>query len=175
MDDIESARADLVRRGAGVSEFFHNAVASSTVQALRSVCRARNLSGGRTDHTPLSRTRMATASSCRRSPSGFLAVEEAGHVRVGGRLEAALRCAAVAHGRFGREAGHEDPNLPTWYADHMWRARTDSTRCAPVARTWPRVVDGREQSTPPDTLSPSPLDPVGDPRSAIATERNANV
>ena len=43
-------------------------------------------------------------------------------------LEAALRDAAIAHGRFEQETGHEDPNWPTWYADHMWRARTDSPR-----------------------------------------------
>lgn len=90
-------------------------------------------------------------------------------------LEAALRDAAVAHGRHEQEAGHEDPNWPTWYADHMWSARTDSTRRAPITRARPRVVDGREEPTPPDTLNPSPPDPIGDPRSAIANERSTDV
>ena len=40
-------------------------------------------------------------------------------------LEAALRDAALAHGRHELALGQEDPDWPAWYAQHMWDARAD--------------------------------------------------
>lgn len=45
-------------------------------------------------------------------------------------LEAALRDAAIAHGRHEQEIGHADPEWPSWYANHMWSAGAQAARPA---------------------------------------------
>jgi hypothetical protein len=66
VDDIVSARDELVRRGVDVSEIWHTEPGQGRV-------RAWTRSGARTSAARPSRTRTATAGSYRRSPSAYLA------------------------------------------------------------------------------------------------------
>ncbi|MEO3744244.1 VOC family protein [Plantactinospora sp. B5E13] len=122
VDDIDAARAKLVARGIEVSEVFHDADGAF--------------------HHAGDRNRIAGPDPERKSYASFLSFEDPdgnGFVlqevtsRMPGRishvvydsreqLTAALRDASDAHGRYEAELGHEDPDWPTWYADHMARA-----------------------------------------------------
>lgn len=120
--DIVAAREELVARGVEVSEVFHDA--------------------GGVFHHAGRRDRVAGPHPDRQSYGSFLSFEDpdgngfvvqevttrqpgrTGHVVYGsvGEVEQALREAAAAHSRHEEEIGHEDPEWPAWYAEHMARA-----------------------------------------------------
>jgi catechol 2,3-dioxygenase-like lactoylglutathione lyase family enzyme len=66
--DIEGARAELIDRGADVSEVFHDAGGVSTTPGPRPACRGRPRTTRATAPLPRSATRTATAGCSRRSP-----------------------------------------------------------------------------------------------------------
>jgi catechol 2,3-dioxygenase-like lactoylglutathione lyase family enzyme len=122
VDDIVEAREELVARGVEASAVFHDA--------------------GGVFHHAGTKDRVAGPHPDRQTYGSFLSfadpdgngfVLQEVTVRQPGRIshvvygsvpevERALRDAAVAHGRYEKEIGHEDPDWPAWYAGYMARA-----------------------------------------------------
>jgi catechol 2,3-dioxygenase-like lactoylglutathione lyase family enzyme len=122
VDDIVAARKQLVACGVEASEVFHDA--------------------GGVFHHAGTKDRVSGPHPDRQSYGSFLSFEDPDgngfvlqevttrqpgrirHVVYGSvaEVEQALRTAAVAHGRYEKEIGHEDPEWPAWYAGHMARA-----------------------------------------------------
>jgi catechol 2,3-dioxygenase-like lactoylglutathione lyase family enzyme len=118
VNDIESARADLIARGVEVSEVFH-----------------RGPQGRVTGPDPErpSYGSLATFSD----PDGNVWLLQQVTQRLPGRvspdqatftlssdLAAALRRAAVAHGEHEKRTGGHDANWPDWYAEYIIREQT---------------------------------------------------
>jgi catechol 2,3-dioxygenase-like lactoylglutathione lyase family enzyme len=114
VSDIEAARADLVNRGADVSEVFHRAGRDS------------RLSGP--DPARTSYGSLATF----KDPDGNGWLLQEVTARLPGRVDAdnttftsstdlaaALRRAAAAHGEHEKRTGQHDANWPDWYADYI--------------------------------------------------------
>ena len=121
VDDIESARAELGRRGAQVSEVFHDAGG-----IFHHAGEAARVPGPAPD-----RTSYGSFASFR-DPDGNGWVLQEITTRLPGRvtpapaayesaaeLADALRRAAAAHGKHEAETGEPDPDWPDWYAQHM--------------------------------------------------------
>jgi catechol 2,3-dioxygenase-like lactoylglutathione lyase family enzyme len=114
VSDIEAARAELVDRGAKVSEVFHRAVGEGP------------LSGP--DPSRRSYASYATFSD----PDGNEWLLQEVTVRLPGRVDAdhttftsptelasALRRAEAAHGEHEKRTGQRDADWPNWYAEYM--------------------------------------------------------
>lgn len=123
VDDIDSARHELVGRGADPSELWHDADGVF--------------------HHAGSGNRAAGPHPQRRSYGSFLSFDDPDGnswilqevtTRLPGRVDpavtsyassgdlaAALRRAAAAHGEHEARIGHEDPDWPSWYAEYMVR------------------------------------------------------
>jgi catechol 2,3-dioxygenase-like lactoylglutathione lyase family enzyme len=115
VSDIEAARAELVRRGADVSDVFH--VAGPGQPPLR----------GR---DPERRSYFSYATFSDPDGNGWLLQEVT--VRFPGRVDAddttfasradlasALRRAEAAHGEHEKRTGQRDADWPSWYAEYM--------------------------------------------------------
>src|SRR5262245_61095373 len=113
--DIEAARADLIRRGADVSEVFHRAGPGQPAVS-RPHPQRRSYSSFATFSDP--------------DGNGWLLQEVTerlpGRVDAGGttftsstELASALRRAAAAHGEHEKRTGAPDANWPDWYAAYM--------------------------------------------------------
>ena len=115
VSDIEAARADLVARGADVSEVFHRAAVGEGP-----------LSGP--DPARRSYASFATFSD----PDGNSWLLQEVTARLPGRVDAhdttftsstelasALRRAAAAHGEHENRTGQHDEGWPDWYAEYM--------------------------------------------------------
>ena len=113
VDDVETARSDLRRHGAEVSEVFH-----------------RNGSKSSPGPDPEHRSYQSLASFSDPDGNGWLVQEVT--TRLPGRttsalaafdsvhgLAEALRRAADAHDQHEKEIGHADPDWPGWYAQYM--------------------------------------------------------
>jgi catechol 2,3-dioxygenase-like lactoylglutathione lyase family enzyme len=113
VNDVDSARADLARRGVEVSEVFHREG-------------AKFLPG------PDPERRSYFSYTSFNDPSGNSWLVQEITTRLPGRttsplavygtveaLADALRRAAAAHGRHEEETGQPDPNWPDWYAQYM--------------------------------------------------------
>jgi catechol 2,3-dioxygenase-like lactoylglutathione lyase family enzyme len=120
VSDIEAARAELVGRGADVSEVFHRAGPGKPP-----------LSGPE----PMRRSYASFASFSDPDGNKWLLQEI---VRLPGRVDAAdttftsstelagaLRRAAAAHGEHEKRTGQHDANWPDWYAEYMVREQAD--------------------------------------------------
>ena len=121
VSDIQAARAELVARGADVSEVYHPAEAGAQFRADGS----GRAEGPAPDH--------ATYSSFAsfRDPDGNAWLLQEVTTRLPGRVEAeatyasagdlalALQRAAAAHGEHESRTGAADPNWPEWYAAYM--------------------------------------------------------
>lgn len=118
VNDIEAARADLIARGADVSEVFHQGPQG-------------RIAGP--DPKGASYGSLATFSD----PDGNVWLLQQVTRRLPGRigggqttftsssdLAAALGRAAAAHGEHEKRAGGNDPNWPDWYADYMVREQS---------------------------------------------------
>jgi hypothetical protein len=118
VNDIEAARAELIARGADVSEVFH-----------------RGPQGRITGPDPErpSYGSLATFSD----PDGNVWLLQQVTQRLPGRIDgnsttfnsssdlaAALRRAAAAHGEHEKRTGGHDANWPDWYADYIMREQT---------------------------------------------------
>jgi catechol 2,3-dioxygenase-like lactoylglutathione lyase family enzyme len=115
VSDIEAARAELVRRGAGVSDVFHVAGPGQPP-----------LSG----RDPQRRSYFSYATFSDPDGNGWLLQEVT--VRLPGRVDAddttfaspaelasALRRAEAAHGEHEKRTGVRDADWPNWYAAYM--------------------------------------------------------
>jgi catechol 2,3-dioxygenase-like lactoylglutathione lyase family enzyme len=116
VSDIEAARAELVDRGADVSEVFHRAVGEGPVSGP----------------DPARRTYASFASFSDPDGNSWLLQEVT--VRLPGRVDAddttftsstelatALRRAAVAHGEHEKRIGQHDAEWADWYAEYIVR------------------------------------------------------
>jgi len=114
VSDIEAARAELVDRGADLSEVFHRVPGEGRVSGL----------------DPARRSYASYASFSDPDGNGWLIQEVT--MRVPGRVEAdnttftsstelaaALRCAAAAHGEHEKRIGQQDANWPDWHAEYI--------------------------------------------------------
>ena len=114
VSDIEAARAELVDRGAKVTEVFHRAVGEGPLSGL--------------DPTRRSYASYATFSD---SDGNEWLLQEV-TVRLPGRVDAdhttftsptelasALRRAEAAHGEHEKRTGQRDADWPNWYAEYM--------------------------------------------------------
>jgi len=114
VSDIEAARAELVDRGAKVTEVFHRAVGEGPLSGL--------------DPTRRSYASYATFSD----PDGNEWLLQEVTVRLPGRVDAdhttftsptelasALRRAEAAHGEHEKRTGQRDADWPNWYAEYM--------------------------------------------------------
>ncbi|MCC8978259.1 VOC family protein [Bradyrhizobium acaciae] len=115
VNDIEAARAELIARGADVSEVFHRGPEG----------RIKGPGPQRPSYGAL-----ATFND----PDGNVWLLQQVTQRLPGRVDgnstnfsssadlaAALRRAAIAHGEHEKRTGGHDANWPDWYADHIVR------------------------------------------------------
>ncbi len=124
VSDIESARTELAKVGADVSETFHAETPGAQFQPEGS---ARRVAGP--DPAGPSYRTFATFSDP--DGNGWLVQEVT--TRLPGRVDAAtsftsatelagaLRRAAAAHGEHEKRIGHADADWPDWYAEYMVR------------------------------------------------------
>jgi catechol 2,3-dioxygenase-like lactoylglutathione lyase family enzyme len=121
VSDIDAARAELISRGAEVSEVFHDATG-----VFHHAGTQARLPGPAPDH----QTYGSWFSFSDPDGNGWLVQEVT--TRLPGRttsalasydsvtgLAAALRRAAAAHGKHEEEIGKADPDWPDWYAQYL--------------------------------------------------------
>ncbi|HEY2388731.1 MAG TPA: VOC family protein [Candidatus Binatia bacterium] len=125
VSDIEAARADLVGRGATVSEVFHDA---------GGVFHHAGTVGRVSGRDPERRSYASFASF--EDPDGNGWVLQEVTVRLPGRVDRettfssaaeladALRRASAAHGQHEARTGQADKNWPDWYAEYMVREQS---------------------------------------------------
>jgi catechol 2,3-dioxygenase-like lactoylglutathione lyase family enzyme len=126
VSDIEEARAELIDRGAEMSELFHDAGG-----AFHHAGTEGRVSGPDPEHHSYG----TFASFDDPDGNGWLLQEVT--VRLPGRIESrettygssgdlakALRRAAAAHGEHEKRTGAEDPDWPDWYAEFMVREQS---------------------------------------------------
>jgi catechol 2,3-dioxygenase-like lactoylglutathione lyase family enzyme len=114
VSDIEAARAELVDRGADVSEVFHRGVGE----------------GAKSGPDPARRTYSSYATF--NDPDGNSWLLQEVTARLPGRVDetdtiftsstelaSALRRAAAAHGEHEKRIGKHDANWPDWYAEYI--------------------------------------------------------
>jgi catechol 2,3-dioxygenase-like lactoylglutathione lyase family enzyme len=122
VSDIEAARADLLARGADVSEVFHPAAPGAQFKADPAV----HVAGPAPDRATYSS--FATFSD----PDGNVWLIQEVTTRLPGRIDAAetafasvadlagaMRRASVAHGEHEKRTGVADEDWPAWYASYM--------------------------------------------------------
>lgn len=116
VSDIEAARAELVSRGADVSEIFHRtAIGGPSVKGVDPERRSYNSFATFSDPDGNSWLLQEITS---RLPGRVDASDTT--YTSSTELEAALIRAATAHGEHEkRNGGQRDENWPTWYAEHM--------------------------------------------------------
>jgi predicted enzyme related to lactoylglutathione lyase len=125
VSDIEAARAELIARGAEVSEAFHERELGGRFHPVGASDR---LSGAAPEHQSYG----SFASFEDPDGNGWLLQEIT--TRLPGRVEPAatsfasagdlskaLQRAAAAHGEHEARVGREDPDWPDWYAEYMVR------------------------------------------------------
>jgi predicted enzyme related to lactoylglutathione lyase len=128
VSDIEAARAQLVARGAPVSEVFHPEAPGAQFQPAGA---SGQVSGPAPDHVTYSS--FATFSD----PDGNRWLLQEITNRLPGRVDAtettfaspndlaeAMRRAEAAHGEHERRTGQRDENWPEWYARYMVAEQT---------------------------------------------------
>jgi len=128
VSDIEAARAELIARGAPVSEVFHSSTPGAQFQAdgaPRGLAPDR-VTGPAPNHASYSS--FATFSD----PDGNTWLLQEVTTRLPGRVDSAttsfasatdlagaLRRAEAAHGEHEKRIGHADPNWPDWYSSYI--------------------------------------------------------
>ncbi len=116
VSDIEAARAELISRGADVSEVFHRtAIGGPTVPGPDPERRSYNSFATFSD--PDGNSWLLQEITARLP--GRVDADDTAYASVGD-LEAALLRAATAHGEHEkRHGGQRDENWPAWYAQYM--------------------------------------------------------
>ena len=118
VSDIEAARAELIERGAKVSEIFHRGPGEAPKNGRQPEGRTyllRNLQRSRWQW-------FAFTGSHPRLP-GRIDVDGATFTSTAD-LKAALRRAEAAHGEYEKRTGERDANLADWYAEYMVHEQT---------------------------------------------------
>jgi catechol 2,3-dioxygenase-like lactoylglutathione lyase family enzyme len=128
VSDIQDARDELLRRGVGISEVFHDAGDVHTGADEPYLFGRLRVSGPDPDH----RSYRSYASFSDPDGNGWLLQEVT--ERLPGRVDAdattftsstelaaALRRAAAAHGEHEKRTGQHDADWPDWYAEHIVR------------------------------------------------------
>jgi catechol 2,3-dioxygenase-like lactoylglutathione lyase family enzyme len=123
--DIEAARAELIARGAEVSEVFHEGEIGARFHPVGASDR---LSGPAPEHQSYG------SFASFEDPDGNGWVLQEITTRLPGRVDSAvtsfasasdlskaLQRAAAAHGEHEARTGREDPDWPDWYAEYMVR------------------------------------------------------
>jgi catechol 2,3-dioxygenase-like lactoylglutathione lyase family enzyme len=126
VSDIQDARDELLRRGVGISEVFHDAGDVHTGADEPYLFGRLRVSGPDPDH----RSYRSYASFSDPDGNGWLLQEVT--ERLPGRVDAdattftsstelaaALRRAAAAHGEHEKRTGQHDADWPDWYAEHI--------------------------------------------------------
>jgi hypothetical protein len=127
VSDIETARAELLRRGVKVSEVFHGTSGVYAGKDEPYLFGRHRVSGPDPEHG----TYRSFASFRDPDGNGWLFQEVT--QRLPGRVEAdttftssselasALKRAEHAHGEYEKQLGHRDEDWPSWYAEYMVR------------------------------------------------------
>jgi catechol 2,3-dioxygenase-like lactoylglutathione lyase family enzyme len=128
VSDINVARDELLRRGVGISEVFHDAGDVHTGADEPYLFGQLRVSGPDPEH----RSYRSYASFSDPDGNGWLLQEVT--ERLPGRMDAgattftsstelaaALRRAAAAHGEHEKRTGQHDAGWPDWYAEHIVR------------------------------------------------------
>jgi predicted enzyme related to lactoylglutathione lyase len=127
VSDIQAARAQLLDRGAAVSEVFHPAVPGAQFRTGEASDRVAGPADDRASYGSF-----ATFSD----PDGNSWLVQEITTRLPGRVDptatftsardlaSALRRAEAAHGEHEKRTGQADPNWPDWYAEYMVAERT---------------------------------------------------
>src|SRR5512139_391102 len=125
VSDIEAARDELIERGIGASEVFHDAGGEYAGGDQPYLFGRRRVSGLDPEH----RSYRSFVSFSDPDGNGWLLQEITTRLpgRVAGEtayasagdLSQALRRAAAAHGQHEARIGQHDSNWPEWYADYM--------------------------------------------------------
>jgi len=128
VSDIEGARDELLGRGVGISEVFHDAGDLHAGPDGPYLCGRRRVNGPDPEH----RSYRSYASFSDPDGNGWLLQE--GTQRLPGRVEAdgtiftsstelaaTLRRAAAAHGEHEKRTGQHDADWPDWYAEYIVR------------------------------------------------------
>jgi catechol 2,3-dioxygenase-like lactoylglutathione lyase family enzyme len=114
VSDIEAARAELVDRGAEVSEVFHRAVgegpSSGPDPARRSYASYATFSDPDGNEWLLQEVTVRLPGRVDADSTTFTAPTE---------LASALRRAEAAHGEHEKRTGQRDADWPSWYAEYM--------------------------------------------------------
>jgi catechol 2,3-dioxygenase-like lactoylglutathione lyase family enzyme len=122
VDDVVAARDELLAAGVEVSEVFHDAGGvfhhSGTTARVPGPKENRQSYGSFASFVDPDGNVFFMQEVTERRPGRI------SHVvyRSAADLEAALRDAEAAHGKYEEELGHADAEWATWYADHMARA-----------------------------------------------------
>lgn len=119
VSDIEAARAELIDRGAKVSEIFHRTVGEPP-KAGRDPAR-RTYSSYATFSDPDGNTFLVQEVTVRLP--GRIDVDGATYTS-SADLRAALRRAEAAHGEHEKRTGERDANWADWYAEYLVREQT---------------------------------------------------
>src|ERR1700746_3144784 len=131
VSDIEAARAQTLRRGGEVSEWFHDASGVSAGTEEPYLFGRLRVSGPDPEH----RSYRSFASFSDPDGNGWLFQEVT--TRLLGRIDpattsfasandlaSALRRAEAAHGQYEKRIGQRDANWPDWYATYMVAEQT---------------------------------------------------
>ena len=131
VSDIKDVRDELLRRGVGISEVFHDAGDVHDGADEPYLFGRLRVSGPDPDH----RSYRSYASFSDPDGNGWLLQEVT--ARLPGRVDAdattftssaelaaALRRAAAAHGEHEKRTGQHDANWPDWYAEYMVAEQT---------------------------------------------------
>jgi catechol 2,3-dioxygenase-like lactoylglutathione lyase family enzyme len=114
VSDIEAARAELVDRGAEVSEVFHRAVgegpSSGPDPARRSYASYATFSDPDGNEWLLQEVTVRLPGRVDADSTTFTSPTE---------LASALRRAEAAHGEHEKRTGQRDADWPSWYAEYM--------------------------------------------------------
>jgi catechol 2,3-dioxygenase-like lactoylglutathione lyase family enzyme len=124
VSDIESARAELIRRGTDVSEVFHDAGGvfhhAGTEARVAGPAPERGSYGSFASFSDPDGNTWVLQEVTTRLP-GRLTPQTT--YPSGGDLSQALQRAAAAHGEHEARTGEADANWPDWYAEYMVRER----------------------------------------------------
>ena len=128
VSDIKDARDELLRRGVGISEVFHDAGDVHDGADEPYLFGRLRVGGPDPDH----RSYRSYASFSDPDGNGWLLQEVT--ARLPGRVDAdattftssaelaaALRRASAAHGEHEKRTGHHDDDWPDWYAEYIVR------------------------------------------------------
>jgi catechol 2,3-dioxygenase-like lactoylglutathione lyase family enzyme len=118
VNDIEATRAELIERGADVSEVFHRGPAghiSGPDPDRPSYGSLATFSDPDGNHWLLQQVTQRLPGRVGAGPTAFTSQSD---------LAAALRRAAAAHGEHEKKTGGSDANWPDWYAEYLVREQS---------------------------------------------------